>query len=268
MRIAAWNGESGGFDGYDQKATRPQHLDAILHLVAQIAPDIIGIIDAYRWDEVMDWSLWGKLGYVRWFHTRLEDDRVEPAIGIAALSKRDDVEFRSVWLGNRQAIKAVVPTTAGPARVYFVYFYDLSEDSRMESARALWEDAGQDPLLPVAALGDFNCAPAGELPAMLRLAGRLARSGAGQWATRRVPGDLAYGTRAVGELTRGEVVPALRRRFTEVNLRGPTAFPVLGGVRLQLQADRIFVRNWRFAGGTVWPGGGRDHLAISAEFED
>jgi endonuclease/exonuclease/phosphatase family metal-dependent hydrolase len=165
MRIASYNIMSGGFDGYNLTAAKPQRLPVLKTAIRELEADIVGLIDTFRWDEVfMADELCKLFGYKNAFCINLNDDRLREEghnNGLTLLSNVPLIDVRTIRIATRDAVAARFP---GNITLVLAYLDDLSEDTRLGQVKAL------SPMLsaeePTIVMGDLNTLRKSEGPAV------------------------------------------------------------------------------------------------------
>lgn len=148
---------SGGFNGYDSVASKPERLELLRKAIAEVDADILGLTDTFRWkDSFSQQELIEAFGYQYSFHIDMNDTRVDKRIGVAILSRIQLKACAQVRLHNRNAIKAsvLIPGTDEVVQIFVVYLDDLSELTRMEEVRTLVETTERG--VATVVIGDFN----------------------------------------------------------------------------------------------------------------
>jgi endonuclease/exonuclease/phosphatase family metal-dependent hydrolase len=264
VAVAAWNIQSGGFDGYDEEATMPPRLPGIKKTVRQLTADVTGLIDTFRWHELFKpEELAEQFGYQHAVCINMDCDRVDGRIGLTALYNDSNIVCTQVRLVTRNCLKLLLPVPSGQALVYIVYLDHLSEDMRQWQIEALLDDASRTPRLPVLIVGDFNTLRPSSITPGWRLAGRLLR----------LPGLCLLRSQAptvIREATRALVIPHLERvGFVDMGRTRPHEATVSVrriGLRLDWCVDYVLARNWPVVRCRVTDTGAvSDHQAIVAE---
>ena len=138
MEILSWNIMSGGFNGYDSTASRPERLELLIKAIKEADVDLVSLVDTHRWNEVFTVNeLKEMFGYENAFIVKLDDGRLRVKghdNGIAILTRLPVKRFETIRLATRNAIKT---TMEGGLELFSVYFDDLSEDTRLKQATIL-----------------------------------------------------------------------------------------------------------------------------------
>ncbi len=164
MRMMSWNIKTGGFNGYDQTATKPEREDAIRAVISrQHARGVTAVTlpDAYRWDEAYgdDQGIARHTGYKDARFTRLNDRRLEeiglgPGVGIAFVTDEKIASSKVLDLGSRCGLGVVLDVGKYGLQIGNVYLDDMSEEERGKQAVALVSEMELD--VPTLLVGDFN----------------------------------------------------------------------------------------------------------------
>lgn len=154
LEILSWNILSGGFKNYGSLETRPSRIETIVSAIKKIKPDLVSLIDTYRWTEIFSTDELKQLFEYPVVHmVKLEDQRLITKghdNGIAVFSKNPDAKMSPVWLGTRNAIK----THLAGIDIFSVYFDDVSEEARVKQTQAVLKLV--DPKVPTIIIGDLN----------------------------------------------------------------------------------------------------------------
>jgi len=158
-RLAEWNIQSGGFEGYDPTAETPQYLSDIKEGIQQLNAAFVSLIDTYRWEELYTPEELKKMfGYNHAFCINLEDNRLENLghnNGITVLSNLDVKKFETVYIKTRNAVKTTLQVHEKPLDIFSVYLDDVREKTRLEQMGALLQHVTPDRRTII--IGDFNC---------------------------------------------------------------------------------------------------------------
>jgi endonuclease/exonuclease/phosphatase family metal-dependent hydrolase len=157
-RLAEWNIESGGFDGYDNTSPLPHFLPEIIEGVRSFHADFVTLVDTFRWDSLYSQEqLQTMFGYKHAYCINLNDDRLKKLghnNGITVLSNSDTVEFQTVSLGTRDAIKTSLKIDEKPVDMFSVYLDDVAEKRRKQQLTTLMQHIEQGKHTII--IGDFN----------------------------------------------------------------------------------------------------------------
>jgi endonuclease/exonuclease/phosphatase family metal-dependent hydrolase len=157
-RLAEWNVESGGFDGYDAISPAPRFIPEIVKGVRSFHADFVTLIDTFRWDSLYSTEqLQTMFGYKHAYCINLNDDRLKKLDhnnGITVFSNFDTVEFQTISLGTRDAIKTSVKIGDKPLDIYSVYLDDVAEKRRMKQVATLIKSIEQGKHAII--MGDLN----------------------------------------------------------------------------------------------------------------
>lgn len=154
MKIAAYNIMSGGFSSYISTVNKPERLRELQKAIQTIKADFIGLIDTFRWVEVLSaQDLKNLFGYREAFHINMDDVRVDKRIGVAVLTNLPVRTFQSVRLHTRKCIKAEVNFKKKVLNIFTIYLDDLSEETRLQQAHALLKQVTNHSTI---LMGDFN----------------------------------------------------------------------------------------------------------------
>lgn len=158
-RLAEWNIQSGGFEGYDPKPEAPRYLSEIQAGIKRLHAPFVALIDTYRWDHLYTpTDLRTMFGYTHAYCVNLEDNRLESLghnNGITVLSNLDVEHFETIRIETRNAVKTTLNINGGLLDVLNVYLDDVREKTRLEQIRALLQHV--IPNRRTVIMGDFNC---------------------------------------------------------------------------------------------------------------
>lgn len=154
MNILSWNILSGGFKDYESNENRPPRIQEIAKVIGEIKPDIVCLIDTYRWTEVYTKEELKQLfGYPYIHSVKLDDKRLIAKghdNGITVFSQVKNTSMKTIRLETRNAIHVQVKDID----VFSVYLDDLNEDVRVKQVKALLKHI--DPNTPTIIAGDLN----------------------------------------------------------------------------------------------------------------
>jgi|GEM_PF-682639 len=287
LRVASWNLESR-LSGYEKSGRGSA--EHILRGIENLDADVLVLPDAfsekvapgvddrlrelgYKWHEVLygtegrNWSL---------SHTGKES-------GMRVLSRLEIVDVEEVrWGMSRSRMIAMTVRDAasgGLLRVIGIHFDDRTEEYRESQINGLADFVNDSQVLPTIAMGDFNAVHGSDVRARL-LGSRLMRWTARNIPSRTIPppGDFADDIRGFAmrgtDMMSGRALKLLEER---TNLRDldprhkATATLKLHGLHW-LPSWRIMQLDHMYATPQVvtkdvkvWPDGGSDHRAISAQ---
>lgn len=287
LRVASWNLESR-LSGYEKSGRGSA--EHILRGIEELDVDVLVLPDAfservapgvddrlrelgYKWHEVLygtegrNWSL---------SHTGKES-------GMRVLSRLEIVDVEEVrWGMSRSRMIAMTvrhAASGGLLRVIGIHFDDRTEEYRESQSNGLADFVNDSQVLPTIAMGDFNAVHGSDVRARL-LGSRLMRWTARNIPSRTIPppGDFADDIRGFAmrgtDMMSGRALKLLEER---TNLRDldprhkATATLKLHGLHW-LPSWRIMQLDHMYAtpqvvtkGVKVWPDGGSDHRAISAQ---
>lgn len=157
-RLAEWNIESGGFDGYDATSPSPRYIPEIIEGIRSFQADFVTLIDTFRWDSLYSLEqLQTMFGFKHAYCINLNDDRLKKLghnNGITVLSNADTVEFQTVFLGSRDIIKTSLEIDGKLVDIFSVYLDDVAEKRRMSQVDILLHHV--EPEKHTIIMGDFN----------------------------------------------------------------------------------------------------------------
>lgn len=157
---------SGGFNGYDSMASKPERLDLLVEAIKGVNADFVSLVDTHRWTEVFTPDdLRGLFGYENVYFVGLNDQRLKVKghdNGIAVLTRLPITRFETVRLATRNAIRSVIMNGGKELEIFSVYLDDLSEDTRLRQVMALLGLI--DFAKPTVFAGDLNTISASEVP--------------------------------------------------------------------------------------------------------
>jgi endonuclease/exonuclease/phosphatase family metal-dependent hydrolase len=154
LEILSWNILSGGFKDYGSSEKTPERIDGLASVIKELRPDIVSLVDTYRWTEVFTVEDLKRIfGYPNVHMVKLEDQRLIKKghdNGVAVLSRFPDTKIESIWLTTRNGIK----TRVDGIDIFSVYLDDVSEDTRIKQVQAVLDLV--DPNFPTIITGDLN----------------------------------------------------------------------------------------------------------------
>lgn len=157
MRFAELNIPSGGYKDYEDESPTPYFIQEIIKGVHSLRADFVSLIDTFRWDSVYDTDqLQTMFGYKHAYCINLNDERLKKLghnNGITALTNDDNLEFSTVSLGTRDAVRTSFKGD-NSLDVFSVYLDDISEETRLEQIQSLlhYVEPGKRTII----MGDFN----------------------------------------------------------------------------------------------------------------
>ena len=139
MKIASYNIMSGGFAGYDSAAPVPERLPQIQKVLVEIAADVVGLIDTFRWDRLYSSAqLQDMFGYEYVTCINLNDTRMsDTSNGLTLLSKQAWTDCKVARIATRDALVASFEINRRTVTLALAYLDDLSEDVRLAQIQAL-----------------------------------------------------------------------------------------------------------------------------------
>lgn len=163
-RMATWNIQSGGYAGYELTDAKPVREEAIKEHISLLRQEDgiegISLIDAFGWQERYghDAFIARHLGFQAARLVSLDDERLNGMYGespdIVFATNLPVHEFRELDLDTRKGLNAILNLGAYGLQVASIYLDDMSEDVRMNQARALVD--ALEPGIPTILQGDFN----------------------------------------------------------------------------------------------------------------
>lgn len=189
-------------------------------------------------------------------------------LSMAILSKIPLEQFKVIRLGNyRNAIHATIKHESKNIEIFGVHLDDLSESTRINQLNDLIPTINKSNS-PTIILGDFNAMHGNDLwPA------RFLRTGFIKFLSNFIWSDVFK--RAI-EMATGDAIQLIETKtnLTDIDTKHqPTTTPKLTGyewlpsIRL-IQIDHIFTSpNIKASNFKIYPDGGADHRAISAEID-
>jgi len=199
--ILSWNILSGGFKSYEDPAKRPGRIDALVKAIKEVKPDVVSLVDTYRWTEVFNVEdLKNMFGYANAYSVKLNDKRLitkRHDNGITVFSQIPNTNMQPFWISTRNAVK----THVGGIDLFSVYFDDLSEDARLKQTKAVLKLV--DPNTLTIVIGDLNTIDGHDLSQtnvrLLELA-------------QKFPKQMKYMENVFNEMKRGEITRMFENR--------------------------------------------------------
>lgn len=157
IRLAELNIPSGGYKDYKDRSPTPYFIREIIEGVRSLRTDFVSLIDTFRWDSVYNTDqLQTMFGYKHAYCINLNDERLKKLghnNGITVLTNYDNLEFSTVSLGTRDAVKTSLKGD-NSLDIFSVYLDDISEETRLEQIRSLlhYVEPGKRTII----MGDFN----------------------------------------------------------------------------------------------------------------
>jgi endonuclease/exonuclease/phosphatase family metal-dependent hydrolase len=154
VKVATYNILGGGFENYSRHGKNPPRLPLIKQVVSEIAADFVTLVDTFRWKEIFTVKdLVDHFGYKYVYHIDIEDDHVDPDVGITVLTDYEVISSNTIHIDKRNAIKTTVNYCGRDVDLYSVYFDYLKEDSRLKEAKSLISQLDHNPSI---IMGDLN----------------------------------------------------------------------------------------------------------------
>ncbi len=139
--ILSWNISSGGFKDYGSTETKPPRIDDLVKIINQIKPDVVSLVDTYRWTKVFTPDELKKIfGYPYVHSVKFEDERLIVKghdNGITVFSQIPNTRMRTIRFTTRNAVSVKV----GEMDIFSVYLDDISEDTRIKQVEAILKDS-------------------------------------------------------------------------------------------------------------------------------
>lgn len=162
ISVLSWNILSGGFTDYGTPEKFPPRLNRIAATIRTLNPDILSLVDTYRWTEVFTPEKLSQIfGYPNVFSIPLKDRRLEIKghdNGITVFTKSPDTHFETVRIRTRNAVKTRVLGND----IFSVYLDDVSEDTRLKQAKSILKLINIK--IPTLVTGDMNTFDLVDLP--------------------------------------------------------------------------------------------------------
>lgn len=196
--ILSWNILSGGFKEYGSTEIKPSRIDALAKVITEIKPDVISLIDTYRWAEIFTTQELQQLfGYPYVLSVKLDDERLLAKghdNGITVFSRVPETRMYTIRLSTRNAVR----TSARGIDIFSIYLDDLSEDTRMRQIQDVLRLV--NPNTPTIITGDFNTIDLADLTETSKKIEELGR---------KFPGPVKSMVGLFTEMKRGEVTKML-----------------------------------------------------------
>ncbi len=199
INIMSWNILSGGFKDYGSSEERPPRIQEIVKAINEIKPDVVCLIDTYRWTEVFTHEeLIELFGYPYAHCVKLDDERLISKghdNGITVFSQLKDTSIQTIRLDTRNAVQISIDHL----EIFSVYLDDLSEDVRVKQVNALHKFV--NPNTPTIIAGDLNTIDFDDLEQTNKNIKELSQ---------KFPGPMKNIEQSLTEMKRAEVTKLLK----------------------------------------------------------
>jgi endonuclease/exonuclease/phosphatase family metal-dependent hydrolase len=154
IEILSWNILSGGFKDYGSTETKPPRINGLAKVINNLKPDIVSLIDTYRWTEVFTPDELKQIFGYPYVHTaKLEDERLIAKghdNGVTVFSRVPETRMQTIRLVTRNAVS----TNAGGIDIFSTYLDDVSEDTRIKQIEEVLKLVNSN--IPTIITGDLN----------------------------------------------------------------------------------------------------------------
>lgn len=199
IEILSWNILSGGFTDYGTHEDTPPRIDGLVKVIKETNPDVISLVDTYRWTEVFtNEELKEIFGYPYVHTVKLEDDRLIGKghdNGVTVISRIPGTKMQTIRIATRNAVRV----DAGGIDIFSIYLDDENEDTRLKQLEVVLQAV--DPSMPTLIVGDLNTIDSTDLVETDKNLEELAS---------KFPGPMKSMESSLNQMKRGEVTKNLK----------------------------------------------------------